>query len=61
MINVVLVGKKGQNLTGAVREATIETMNAIAAAAEARGVERSGTMPQTLLAQAQSQINALIA
>lgn len=31
LINVVLVGKKGQNLAGAVREATIDTMNAIAA------------------------------
>jgi Chain length determinant protein len=31
LINVVLVGKKGQNLVGAVREAAVDTMNAIAA------------------------------
>ncbi len=30
LINVVLTGKKGQNLVGAVREATIDTLNAIA-------------------------------
>jgi capsular polysaccharide biosynthesis protein len=30
LINIVLVGKKGQNLVGAVHEATVDTMNAIA-------------------------------
>jgi hypothetical protein len=30
LINVVLIGKKGQNLVGAVREATVDTLNAIA-------------------------------
>ena len=30
LINIVLTGKKGQNLVGAVREATIDTLNAIA-------------------------------
>src|SRR5580700_5589342 len=30
LINVVLIGKKDQNLVGAVREATVDTLNAIA-------------------------------
>jgi hypothetical protein len=30
LINIVLLGKKGQNLVGAVREATVDTLNAIA-------------------------------
>jgi hypothetical protein len=55
LINVVLVGKKGQNLVGAVREATIDTMNAIA---EPQLVQAQNqvTNARTLLQNAQTQI-----
>ncbi|MFZ2033626.1 MAG: hypothetical protein WAW53_07715 [Candidatus Dormiibacterota bacterium] len=57
LINVVLVGKKGQDLVGAVREATIETMNAIAAPQKQEALTEVADAA-TLLAQAQSQINS---
>jgi hypothetical protein len=57
LINVVLVGKKDQNLVGAVREATIETMNAIAAPQKQEALTEVADAA-TLLAQAQSQINS---
>ena len=53
LINVVLIGKKGQNLVGAVREATIETMNAIAAPQKQEALTEVADAA-TLLAQAQS-------
>lgn len=57
LINVVLVGKKDQDLVGAVREATIETMNAIAAPQKQEALTEVADAA-TLLAQAQSQINS---
>jgi len=55
LINVVLVGKKGQNLVGAVREATVDTLNAIA---EPQLVLANNeyTNSQTLLSRANTQI-----
>ena len=43
LINVVLVGQKNQNLAGAVREATIDTLNAIAEPRSCRPTTRSPT------------------
>jgi capsular polysaccharide biosynthesis protein len=56
LINVVLVGKKGQDLVGAVREATVETMNAIAAPQLVQA-NIEVTNAATLLAKAQAAIN----
>jgi len=56
LITVVLIGKHGQNLVGAVREATIDTMNAIA---EPQLVEAGNevTISQTRLSQTNTAIN----
>ena len=56
LINVVLTGKKGQDLVGAVREATIDTLNAIAAPQLAKA-NFEAVNAQTLLTQAQTAIN----
>jgi hypothetical protein len=55
LINVVLIGKKGQNLVGAVHEATIDTLNAIA---EPQLVQATNqvTNSRTLLTNAQTAI-----
>lgn len=56
LINVVLIGKHGQNLVGAVREATIDTMNAIA---EPQLIEANNAVATsaTLLQGANTAIN----
>src|ERR1039457_1110208 len=55
LINIVLTGKKGQNLVGAVREATIDTLNAIA---EPQLVlaQNEVTNARTLMQEAQTAI-----
>ncbi len=55
LINVVLMGKKNQNLVGAVREATIDTLNAIA---EPQLVQANNEVAnaQTLLTKANTAI-----
>jgi hypothetical protein len=55
LINVVLIGKKGQDLVDAVREATVDTMNAIA---EPQLVQANNavTNSRTLLQNAQTAI-----
>jgi hypothetical protein len=57
LINVVLVGKRGQDLVGAVREATVDTMNAIA---YPQLVEANNEVANaaTQLAKAQAAINS---
>jgi hypothetical protein len=57
LINVVLIGKKGQDLVGAVREATVETMDAIAYP-QVVEAKNEVTRAATQLAEAQSQINS---
>jgi hypothetical protein len=56
LINVVLTGKKGQDLVGAVREATVDAMNAIAAPQLVKA-QNEVINAQTLLTQAQTGIN----
>jgi hypothetical protein len=55
LINVVLIGKKGQNLVGAVREATVDTMNAIAAPQLVQATN-AVTNSRTLLQNAETAI-----
>ena len=55
LISVVLIGKKDQNLVGAVREATIDTMNAIAEP-QLIQAENEVTNAGTQLQQAQTKI-----
>ena len=56
LITVVLVGKHGQNLVGAVREATIDTMNAIAGP-QLVEANNEVTISQTRLSQTNTAIN----
>jgi hypothetical protein len=55
IINIVLIGQKGQNLTGAVREATIDSLNAIAQPRLAQA-QNSAANAQTLLTNADTAI-----
>jgi hypothetical protein len=57
LIDVVLLGKHGQNLVGAVREATVDTMNAIAEP-QLIEAENEVTNSQTLLNQTTTAINS---
>jgi hypothetical protein len=57
LINVTLIGKHGQNLVGAVREATIETMNAIAYPQSVEA-QNEVTNSETRLQQANTAINS---
>ena len=60
IINVVLIGQKDQNLTGAVHEATVETLNAIAAPRLAQA-ENAWNNAQTLLTNADTAITTWVA
>jgi capsular polysaccharide biosynthesis protein len=60
IIHVTLVGLDHQNLTGAVREATVESMDAIARPSVTEA-ENEVTNSQTLLTNAQTAINNFIA
>lgn len=55
LINVVLIGKKGQDLVGAVREAAVDTLNAIAAP-QLVLAQNEITNSQTLLTNADTAI-----
>ena len=55
IIHIVLIGLHGQNLTGAVREATVDTMNAIAQPRLSEAQSEVSTS-QTLLQNADSAI-----
>ncbi len=60
IIHVVLIGLHGQNLTGAVREATVDTMNAIAQPRLSEAQSEVATS-QTLLQNADSAITDWVA
>jgi capsular polysaccharide biosynthesis protein len=60
IIHVVLVGLHDQNLTGAVREATVETMDAIAQPSLIQA-QNEVTEAQTLLQKANAAINDFVA
>jgi capsular polysaccharide biosynthesis protein len=60
IINVVLLGKEHQNLTGAVREATVDSLNAIAQPRLAQALNAQ-TNAQTLLSNADTKITNWVA
>jgi capsular polysaccharide biosynthesis protein len=60
IIHITLVGQHGQNLTGAVREATIVTMDAIAQPSVIQA-QNEVTQAQTLLHNAQTAIDNFVA
>src|ERR1019366_2520325 len=59
IINVVILGKEKQNLTGAVREATVDSLNAIAAPRVAQA-QNAVTNAQNLLLKANANYDTWI-